>query len=306
MSPAAEPHATCVRGGGELPGGLRDDGPVKPLRMLFVGSGSAEIEAFGFRLAASVAWALRDLEVPPGAVPEGPHFRYEQGPDLFLGRRGRGPLHVVWDTNLLIDYFEHGRALWDVDSEWLSHVVPGTRGEELEALQLSIALWVVRDIRFHLLPRTLDDARRSLSPQRQTARRRAFEEFTATLAHTGDDTRHPIEAGRLILPPGELDRALRDVPAGGDRALVGDAVRLGAHVFLTTDKGILRCRDKFRAFGLVLATPGDLLEALAATGALHCLIEPSHLYWPAPDQERVWHLIRALPPAARGGEQPQA
>jgi len=35
----------------------------------------------------------------------------EQTPRLFLGRRGRGPLCIAWDTNLLLDYFQHGRAL---------------------------------------------------------------------------------------------------------------------------------------------------------------------------------------------------
>lgn len=78
--------------------------------------------------------------------PEGPHFRYDEGPSLFLGRSGRGPLQVAWDTNLLIDYFEYGMQIWEGKS--LSEIMPREQGEELEGLQVLISLWVLRDIRF--------------------------------------------------------------------------------------------------------------------------------------------------------------
>lgn len=42
-------------------------------------------------------------------------------------------------------------------------------------------------------------------------------------------------------------------------------------------------------------TPGDLLEALSWCGALDFLWDPASLYWPLPDQEKVAHMIWALP-----------
>lgn len=103
----------------------------------------------GSRLVSELSRGLRREFAPPSGTPvaEGPHFVYQDNPRLFLGRRGRGPLRVAWDTNLLIDYFEHGRALWENKS--LPELVPGTYGEELEGLQIVMAVWILRDIRFY-------------------------------------------------------------------------------------------------------------------------------------------------------------
>jgi hypothetical protein len=56
----------------------------------------------------------------------------------------------------------------------------------------------------------------------------------------------------LLLPEAELRRGLKNVPES-DHALVRDAVRLGAHVFLTGDPGVLACRDHLLPFGLLIA-----------------------------------------------------
>ena len=64
---------------------------------------------------------------------------------------------------------------------------------------------------------------------------------------------------------------------------------------MTMDKGILKQRQALKPFGLLLASPLDLLEELVACGAFHCMLEPHYAYWPMPDQMRVSHLIRALP-----------
>ena len=92
-----------------------------------------------------------------------------------------------------------------------------------------------------------------------------------------------------------LERAVAQVPAGFDRALVSTAARLGLHVFMTRDKGILRNRDTLKPFGLLLASPLDIVEDLVACGVFHCMLEPRCARWPMPDQMRVGHLIRALP-----------
>lgn len=108
-------------------------------------------DAIASRLATAVSRRLRDDFAPPAGTPivEGPHFFYEHNPRLFLGRRGRGPLRIACDTNLLIDYFEHGRALWEGKS--LPELVPGAWGEELEGLQIIMATGILRDIRFYIL-----------------------------------------------------------------------------------------------------------------------------------------------------------
>jgi hypothetical protein len=239
-------------------------------------------------------------EAPP---PEGPHFVYNGAQRLFIGRRGRGPLFVVWDTNLLIDYFTYGTLLWKGDS--LPDSVDGDYGAELEGLQLILGLWVMRDIRFVILPDSIDDAKKRLSAERRENRIRAFEEFASALSlieYGEPEVDEPSRDGLLILPDSELNRATDKVPAGYDRKLVQAAARYGAHVFLTGDRGVLRSRNALRPFGLLLASPLDLVEELFACGAFFCLLAPRFAYWPLPDQMRVGHLIEALPSDGRPGK----
>ncbi|WP_136628991.1 hypothetical protein [Mycobacteroides salmoniphilum] len=254
----------------------------------------SRLERYGIALANATIRRLRAQVARPSAglpTVEGPHFVYEQGPQLFLGRRGRGALHIAWDTNLLIDYFEYGRALWEGES--LPELLPGEHGEQLEALQIIVTLWVLRDIRFHILPRTITDSKRKeLSPERREQRLTAWREFCAAVRIVADEDEYRGET--LILPRSALDRALAEVPAGNDRELVAGAVRDKVHVFLTRDRGVLKAGKALRPFGLHITSPQDLLEDLACCGALSCLLEPEHLYWPMPDQQRVAHLVSAL------------
>jgi len=281
---------------------------VSGVKILYV-DGTAEyrrFEGWGLHLANSMSARVRtglDDEFmqqllslaatrPP---PEGPHFVYEAAPDLFLGRRGRGPLYVTWDTGLLIDYFEHGSALWQGDG--LPDSIEQKYVAELEGLQLLLSLWVVRDIRFMILPDSIDDAKKRLSPERRGERLRAFKQFASALrlvesGEPGVDI--PSRYGLLILPQSLLQHALAGVPLGFDRRLVEAAVRHGAHVFLTRDEKVLRTRDALRPFGLLVATPLDVVEELFGCGAFHCLLDARYAYWPLPDQQRVGHLIHAL------------
>jgi hypothetical protein len=278
------------------------------VEIAFFGCDDPELEAYGLRLANQVSAPLRAaFEVPrSGFVPIGPDFQYERAPDLFLGRRGQGPLHVAWDTNLLIDYFEHGRSLCE------RATMPDLAkpyGDELECLQLLFGLWVMRDIRFHVLPRVLHDAKQKLGAHHLAQRRRALVKFSSALSlvESGEpeiDT--PGRAGLLILPDTELRRVIAQVPYS-DQGLVLDAVRLGANAFMTRDKGVLACNAALRPFGLLLASPGDLFESLVACGAFHCLWDPeSYLYWHLPDQARITHLIQALPQNGLRGDEHDA
>ncbi len=266
---------------------------MSPFEVLFVDE-DRTAEQWGVRL---IEHSIRRLTLAGPLPPvqrriEGPHFVYEEGPDLFLGRRGRGPLLLAWDTNLLIDYFDHGAALWHGDD------LPEATGEyglQLEALQLVMALWVLRDVRIVLLPASISDARKQLAPERYAARRQAFAEFARAISLVADEDAPPPQPP-LFLPEAALREAVDRVSPGGDRTLVEQAARSGAHVFLTRDDGVVKAAAALRPFGLVLATPQDLLELLAGAGALCCMLDPArHLYWPFPDLQRVTHLARAIP-----------
>ena len=247
-------------------------------------------DTVGSRLATAVSRRLREFAPPPGTpIFEGPHFVYHENRRLFLGRRGRGPLRIAWDTNLLIDYFQHGRALWEGAS--LPELVPGDYGEELEGLQIITAVSVLRDIRLYILEGSLGDAKRKLDARRLGERLQAFREFAGAL-HTVE-ANNESEPPPLVLPDSELQRALKGVPAGNDRGLVEEAARQRMHVFLTRDTGVLRAAPALRPFGLYVGTPLDLLEELTACGGLFCLTDPRFAYWPLPNRERVAHLYHA-------------
>lgn len=223
---------------------------------------------------------------------EGPHFVYEDGPELFCGRHGHGPLLIAWDTNLLIDYFQYGKQLWSGRALTGSD---SSHSEQLEALQLIIALWVVRDIRMIVLPATVTDARRGrIRLDRQQRRAAAFGLFTAAITLVGAENAPPPPPP-LTLPRRTLEVTLRSVPDGADRILVGQAVRAGAQVFLTCDRKVLKAAPRLRPFGLAIASPQELLELVAAAGGFWCLQDPhAHLHWPLPDLHRVTLLTGAI------------
>lgn len=152
----------------------------------------------------------------------------------------------------------------------------------------------IRDIRFHVLPRVLIDAKRRMPARRHADKANALEQFAAALRLVGDeDLEVDVVHHEQTTFGGALTHVLDRVPAT-DRPLVRDAVELGAHVFLTRDKRLLKCRRELVPFGLLIASPGDVLEHLAACGALHCLCGGHYAYWPLPDQARVSHLVKVL------------
>jgi hypothetical protein len=266
----------------------------------------SSLEGWGIQIVNSMGARLRAALIDPGdkasynlllsgPIPEGPHFVYEGSSNLFHTRRGRGPLFIAWDTNILIDYFRYGRALWEGGK---LPSLPEEYYAELEGIQLLIALWVMRDIRFIILPGTIKDAKKRLPVERRTQRVQAFREFTSALSLVSSGFARidsPSREGLFVLPDSLLEDAATNLPQGFDRILVTSAARMGMHVFMTMDKGILKRRETFRSFGLLLASPLDIFEHLLACGAFHCMLAPRYAHWPLPDQMRVGHLIRALP-----------
>lgn len=196
---------------------------------------------------------------------------------------------MAWDTNVLLDFFEHGRALWD--GVPLGSVPPDYE-EELHGLHTLIDQWMLRDIRFLLLERTLSDARGELRRDRYEQRVRAFDEFASILA-LGDGWGTSVARTGVTTAAGES--ALSTVPEGADRDLVAESLDAGAHVFLTRDHRVLAAVDSLGELGLWVATPLDLLSELAAEDEL--LLGVGEVTWPVPDLARASRLMAALPPA---------
>lgn len=260
---------------------------MEPPTALVLDGCSHELDNLGVDLLRRSSRQLRSAlgEIPkPSVVPEGPHFLYEEAPQLFSQRTGRGPLRVMLDTNIFVDFVERAQDIWLTDVE-----VGNEYGEELEALQLIMATWVIRDIRLFLPDALRLDSKSGVSPERLRERARAIQEFDMALQLAGefDDEREaaPID-------PRVMNSLLERVPSGGDRAIAREAASAGMHVVLTRDKGFLKAKTSMRMLGILIVSPQDLLEELASAGAIHCLLRPECAYWPLPDQHRTSHLAR--------------
>lgn len=222
----------------------------------------------------------------------GPDFDYATSRGLFSGRVGRGPLRIALDTNIVIDYFELGEELWSGRST-LPLKDDQEHAEDLEALQLVLATWVLREIQFVMLKETLNDSKKGeISTERARRNRNGWREFYRALTHSPEGMEPRVDQ---ILPSVLVDEVLTAIPAGGDRRMVRGALLDGAHVYLTRDQRVLRAQSLLRPLGLSTMNPGQLLEELSSYGALNFLWDPASLYWPLPDQEKVAHLIWALP-----------
>jgi len=213
---------------------------------------------------------------------------------LFLGRPGGGPLDIVWDTNVLVDSVEYGAAMWDNEDLGISDE---EYASEVEGISILIQLWILRDIRFHVLPEVVDDAKKTLTERRLNARARAVVEFARALDF-GPSPEEDELAGPSLIDEAATDALCASLPAGMDRVLVRRALDLRAHVFMTRDRAVLRARDRFASSGLLIASPMDLVVELSACGAILCMMQPEYAYWPVPDLERLPHLIAALDASA--------
>jgi hypothetical protein len=215
-------------------------------------------------------------------------FDYRASPRIFSGRDGHGPLQIVWDTNILIDYLTHGRAMWDGEE---LEVEDEKHALELEGLQTLVALWQWRDVHFCILPRSITDARRELSRGRRAEFERAVEQFAAALQLSQHEDSWVSE--RLDVDDAVRCAAILAVPDGADRELVEGSLEIGAHVFLTCDERVLSKSSVLGECGILPARPLDLIVELAACGELSASRADA-----VPDLQRMTHLIAALPPAA--------
>lgn len=168
-----------------------------------------------------------------------------------------GPLVVALDSNVLIDLQEHGNLVLNgevpakVDAEYAN---------DLAGLGDILNLWLLRDIRFVVTPRSLTDAKR-LSQRFIDRRLHTVEAIAESLAFQFGDWTYP--------PPTEwLGRHLgteTGLPLGADRDLVLEAQAVGAHVFLTRDKLVIK-RVSLSGPPMAVVPPAWLADELVSAG----------------------------------------
>ena len=158
---------------------------------------------------------------------------------MFAGSEGLvdGPLLIALDSNVLFDLEELGRHLIDDD---LPSPVGGERRMQLEALGRLLETWLMRDIRFVVVPATRDDFRKSPPESRLREREHLFSSIEEALTFQLDDWGN--EAERHVPwrePDAEADSALARVPDDLDRLMIQSAWECGSDVFLTVDTRLL-------------------------------------------------------------------
>lgn len=167
-----------------------------------------------------------------------------------------GPLVVALDSNVLIDLQQHGAAI--LNAEELG--VPAAYEEELLALGSILDIWMLRDIRFIVTPRSRTDAKR-LSERFLATRGPAVEALAQSLAYQYGDWA-ALAPSETSLPP--LD-SVTGIPAGADRDLLVEAQAVGAHVFLTRDEKVLTAAS-VEGPALRILRPTDLADELVLGG----------------------------------------
>lgn len=217
---------------------------------------------------------------------DGGAFRYAASPQLFFGRTGVGPLRVAMDTAILIDYGQHGYAIWAAD-QFKPSVPDGVYRDELIALAELMHLWMIRDMRFHVFDRQLTDSKRVMSDQHASLRQRQVEQLSAALDCLGHGTQGwQPQDGETWPPPADLS----DLPPNADRDLLAAAIDAGCHVFLTRDKPLLNKAEHVARYWVALMSPADLLDTLAATGEVGLTNAGAFLI---PDTHKLIHVMGA-------------
>ncbi len=141
-----------------------------------------------------------------------------------------GPLVVAFDSNVLIDLQEYGGSL--LNGEDLG--VDEGYEEQLLALGSILDVWMLRDIRFIVTPRSRTDAKR-LSKRFLATRGPAIDALAESLAFQYGDWSVAAPSDRKVAPIGSVT----GIPDGADLDLLLEAQSVGAHAFLTRDEKVL-------------------------------------------------------------------
>jgi len=191
----------------------------------------------------------------------GPGFCYESDPDLFRGATSLvdGPLLIGLDSNIIYDFEAHGlQILEQTETEGIDEL----RRRELDALGELINLWLVRDIRFIVVPRIRGDFRKLPSPSRQVERERLLRRIEQALTFQLDDWGREAErfGGDRPLPPG-TERALAKV-SSLDALMLRSAWNSGVDVFLTRDHKVHTIEASLPAPFPMILSPSQLVSRI--------------------------------------------
>lgn len=206
-------------------------------------------------------------------------FWRERTPAVFGRRIGVGPLLVMPDTNILIGIRER---LDEMEGALVIHPHWDVHEDPVGALREVVQLWWFRDLRFLVSPLHLTDSRTGeLSHERRRARENAVRELERDFLERGADRaviadeldvidepcpRHVFHPDFALSIPA-VNEVLESIDEL-DRGLVMAAYEAGCHVFLTSDKKVLRSHEWFHRHGLAVKNPSQLLRALDDSGEL--------------------------------------
>lgn len=171
-----------------------------------------------------------------------------------------GPLVVALDSSILIDLQQHGSEIFDDEVS----VAEPKYAAELDSLGQLIDLWLLRDIRLIVTPRSYTDAKRvteAFSSRRGPTIRALAQSLAFQLGDWVEDA-----------PSEWLDLGahadVRGLPDSADRDLVAEAVMVGAHIFLTRDAKLV-ANVHVPDGALRACLPSDLARELAAANVTH-------------------------------------
>jgi hypothetical protein len=187
---------------------------------------------------------------------------------------------MALDSNILIDLREHGAAL--INDDPILDVDEGY-ARDLGGLGEILNLWLVRDIRFVVMPRSLSDARKRTERFR-ISQAPAVEAIAEALAFQFDDWDQPAPwAESSGFSVGDET----GLPYGADRDLVLEAQSMGAHIFLTRDKQVLK-RAQLSGPRLEIVAPAAVAEFLGGadvdlfSGGTCASPDCPYCVWPLP------------------------
>lgn len=196
----------------------------------------------------------------------GPGYCYDTDRDLFRGAAGLldGPLLVALDSNILFDLQNHGEAI--LGEAPIEGVDDGFRAE-LEALGAILDRWMVRDIRFIVVPRTRKDYRKEPSEQRQVERELLFGRIESALTFQAQDWAEEHRRFRRPRPVTPQARSVLRAAPPLDGKMLESSWSAGVDVFLTRDLKVVQVAGSAAAPFPLVVTPTQLDQRLDALGS---------------------------------------
>lgn len=195
----------------------------------------------------------------------GPGFCYESDRDLFrgAGSLNDGPLLVALDSNIIFDLEEHGEAILELED---TPGVDRSLAEELLAVGQIIDVWMARDIRFIVVPRTRNDFRRAPSEERMRQREATFRRIELALTFQAGDWEDAGARFRGERPSSPAVDSLIELAPDLDALMLRSAWNAGVDVFLTRDVQVLRACGHAGAPLPLIVSPTGLRNRLDSLG----------------------------------------